>query len=79
MKLGNQNPQLKNLDIGAVSIVKPLKVLGIWIDWNLRWVTQVEKGIKKARSLGFKIRYLKRHLNREQRGCFIAILSVLVY
>jgi len=60
---------------------KVIKVLGMWLDCNLKWGTQIEKSIKKARSLGFALRYLNRFLNvKEMRKVFVShFVSKLLY
>jgi len=66
MIINKSNPVQIDLANETINTVRSMKILGVWVDWNLRWVTQVEKSIKKARSLGFALRYLNRHLSRDQ-------------
>jgi len=79
--LNQPNEVTINVGNETIKTSKFMKVLGMWLDCNLRWGTQVEKSIKKARSLGFAMRYLNRYLNKkEMRKVFMShFVSRLLY
>jgi len=67
--------EIKEIEVGGVKIKiqKSMKMLGIWVDSDLRWNTQVEKTINKCRSLGYSFRFLNRYLTRkEMRQMFLS-------
>jgi len=44
---------------------KYMKMLDIWIDWNLNWITNIEKTTQKCFSMGFALRYLNKFLTTQ--------------
>jgi len=74
---------VKEIRLGDEKITtgKSMKMLGIWVDWNLKWKTQVEKTSIKCRAMGFALRYLNKYLTRpEMRKIFIShFMSKLCY
>jgi len=66
---------IKEIEIEGVKIEfkDTMKMLGIWVDKNLRWNTHVEKTISKCRSLGYAFRFLNKYLSRkEMRQMFLS-------
>jgi len=60
--------EIMEIKVGTETIKtsKVMKMLGIWVDWDLKWKTHVEKTVAKCRSLGFALRYLNKYLTREE-------------
>jgi len=60
--------EIMEIKVGTETIKtsKVMKMLGIWVDWDLKWKTHVEKAVAKCRSLGFALRYLNKYLTREE-------------
>jgi len=69
---GDSNLKEVEVEGEKIELVKSMKMLGIWVDHDLSWTTQVEKIISKCRSLSYAIKYLTRYLNRaEMRKIFL--------
>jgi len=64
---------IKEVEIegGRIEISGKMKVLGVWLDKDLKWNHHVEYLIRKCRALGFGMCYLNKHLNlKEMRRVF---------
>jgi len=57
-----------SVEVGGESIESKntIKVLGILIDCDLRWTSQINRTVSKIRSLTFAMRYLRRHLSIDE-------------
>jgi len=75
-----ENVELSTGD-DTITTKSNMKVLGIWVDKDLKWTEQVDKTINKCRSLGFCLRYLKKSLSKnEMRTIFLShFVSKLAY
>jgi len=58
----------REIEVDGINIKSgtTMKMLGIWVDSDLKWNTHVTKLANKCRSLGYAIRFLGKHLSQEQ-------------
>jgi len=64
--MGDDTIKEIELEDGSIAVSEKMKVLGMWLDKDLKWTHHVEYLIKKCRALGFGMRYLNKHLNMNE-------------